>query len=302
MEEFFESKGKLTEYHLNQYQPSKPRLAIYDIKDYFIKYSKKRRKQDDLSYFKIIWFKSCNGNYFIDLKRYELYENCIFVVKKDETQYFGRNLNHEGTLIYFNEEFFNSIKDVDLFFEKDINNTAYINPFCQLNYMDTIVFQDYLNLIKDELANQNDTFNEKSIINCFKMFLMHLKYLRNKFYIVNRPQIVHNKNGLLLIKFIQLVDEDYKKGLNVSEYAKIINISPRSLCNLTSKALEKSPSQIINERIISEAQKMLLNTNLSIKQIGYDLGFDDCSYFVKYFKKHTAMFPLDFRKKMTQLI
>lgn len=77
---------------------------------------------------------------------------------------------------------------------------------------------------------------------------------------------------------------------------KKITISPRRLSNLTFKFLEKSPLKIIDGRVISEAQKMLLHDNFTIKEIGNDLGFSHASYFVKYFKKHTAVSPLDFRK------
>ena len=53
---------------------------------------------------------------------------------------------------------------------------------------------------------------------------------------------------------------------------------------------------MVQERIILEAQRMLLYSNLNVSQIGYRLGFDDASYFVKYFKKHTSVSPSEFRK------
>ena len=55
---------------------------------------------------------------------------------------------------------------------------------------------------------------------------------------------------------------------------------------------------MIQERLILEAQRMLLYSNLNINQIGYRLGFDDASYFVKYFKKHTNISPSEFRKSV----
>jgi AraC-like DNA-binding protein len=53
---------------------------------------------------------------------------------------------------------------------------------------------------------------------------------------------------------------------------------------------------MIQERIILEIQRLLLHSDLNINQIGYRLGFDDPSYFVKYFKKHTKISPSEFRK------
>ena len=56
---------------------------------------------------------------------------------------------------------------------------------------------------------------------------------------------------------------------------------------------------MIQERVILEAQRMLLYSNLHVNQIGYCLGFDDPSYFVKYFKKHALISPVEFRKSVS---
>jgi len=60
--------------------------------------------------------------------------------------------------------------------------------------------------------------------------------------------------------------------------------------------LGKLPKEIINDRVLLEAKRLLVHTNLSIKVIGQDLGFDDPAYFVRYFKKNTEMTPLEFRE------
>ena len=80
------------------------------------------------------------------------------------------------------------------------------------------------------------------------------------------------------------------------QYANKIRISQRTLSSLTFKLLEKSPLQIIDEKIISEAKKMMVNDNFTIKEISDDLGFSAASYFVKYFKRHTDISPVEFRK------
>ncbi|MEI6436138.1 MAG: helix-turn-helix domain-containing protein, partial [Bacteroidota bacterium] len=56
------------------------------------------------------------------------------------------------------------------------------------------------------------------------------------------------------------------------------------------------PKEIINDRILLEAKRLLVHTNLSIKELGQDLGFDDPAYFVRYFKSHTASTPVEFRE------
>lgn len=100
------------------------------------------------------------------------------------------------------------------------------------------------------------------------------------------------------MRFINLIDENYKKGLPVSEYASIMNFSSRTLSDLTNNFLNKTPSQMIQERMILEAQRMLLHSDLNISQIADHLGFEDPSYFVKYFKKHVQQSPSDFKKSI----
>jgi AraC-like DNA-binding protein len=80
-----------------------------------------------------------------------------------------------------------------------------------------------------------------------------------------------------------------KNDLQTYEYKNIVR----------NQLLNKTPSQMIQERIILEAQRLLVHSELNVNQIGYRLGFDDPSYFLKYFKKHTKMSPSDFRKAIS---
>ena len=107
-----------------------------------------------------------------------------------------------------------------------------------------------------------------------------------------------DEKRILLVKFINLINENHKKGFTIAEYARRLHISSRSLSEFTHQLINKTPSQMIQERVILEAQRMLLYSNLHVNQIGYCLGFDDPSYFVKYFKKHALISPVEFRKSV----
>jgi AraC family transcriptional activator of pobA len=135
-------------------------------------------------------------------------------------------------------------------------------------------------------------------LRCYlKFFLIQIQYRWKKSNTIQGRQISpEDKKHFKLIKFIDLIEENYKKRLKISDYLRLMQISSRTLSNLTSQLLDKSPSEMINERIIAEAKRMLLSTSYNISKIGYHLGFDDDSYFVKYFKKHTSISPLDFRR------
>lgn len=98
-----------------------------------------------------------------------------------------------------------------------------------------------------------------------------------------------------LTKFNMLIDEFYKENKSVSFYAEKLHISANYLNMLCKKNLGISATQLIHQRITTEAKRLLQNTNLTIKEITYELGFSDNSYFSIFFKNQTNITPSDFR-------
>jgi AraC family transcriptional regulator, 4-hydroxyphenylacetate 3-monooxygenase operon regulatory protein len=97
-------------------------------------------------------------------------------------------------------------------------------------------------------------------------------------------------------QFFALVEEHYQQKRQVSEYADLMNKSPKTLTNLFRLYNEKSPLQIIFDRIMLEAKRLLLYTGLSAKEISYKLGFEDQAHFSKFFKKQAGLTISDFSK------
>lgn len=87
-----------------------------------------------------------------------------------------------------------------------------------------------------------------------------------------------------------LVEEHFKKEHSVAFYAEKLFKSPKTLSNTFSK-INKSPLQIIHDRIILEAKRQLTYTEKTTKEIAYDIGFDDASHLSRLFKKQTGMSP-----------
>ncbi|RZL44124.1 MAG: AraC family transcriptional regulator [Pedobacter sp.] len=98
------------------------------------------------------------------------------------------------------------------------------------------------------------------------------------------------------MKFKQLLETNFRHQHTVAEYANLLNISSKTLVNHTNDAVLRTPLAIINDRIILEAKRLLLHSSLNVNEIGFQLGFDDASYFVKFFKKQVKRSPTEFRK------
>lgn len=100
----------------------------------------------------------------------------------------------------------------------------------------------------------------------------------------------------LLARFLRLIDVHFKEERSVAFYAKELNISPNYLNIICNKALHASASSLIQNRVLIEAKRLLKASEMSVKEIVFDLGFYDHANFSKFFKAHTGMSPSAFKE------
>ena len=99
----------------------------------------------------------------------------------------------------------------------------------------------------------------------------------------------------LIRSFNYLVEQHFKTLHTVADYAELMHKSPKTLSNLFSKVGGKTPLQYIQERKMLEARRWLHHTDKSIKEVAYDLGFEDLQSFSRFFKKHQGVSPTQFK-------
>ncbi|OUS03587.1 AraC family transcriptional regulator [Flavobacteriales bacterium 33_180_T64] len=100
----------------------------------------------------------------------------------------------------------------------------------------------------------------------------------------------------IIRQFNLLVEANFREKHKVSDYASLLNKSPKTISNLFTKYNNKTPLQVINDRIILEAKKLLLLSEKSSKEIAFDLGFNEASHFSKFFKTQVGVSPIHFKK------
>lgn len=126
-------------------------------------------------------------------------------------------------------------------------------------------------------------------------------------FIIKNTRLLKAKNGLtetaksskvdLLRSFNFLVEQHFKTQHSVGFYAEQLFKSPKTLSNNFAK-LNRSPLQIIHERIVLETKRLLIYTDKTAKEIAYEVGFDDASHLSRLFKKYTSQSPSDFKKQL----
>ena len=139
----------------------------------------------------------------------------------------------------------------------------------------------------------SDHIQHEMLLVLLKRLIIVITQLARSEYIPDKK--LQDSRFDIIRKFNLLVEADFRTEHSVAYYAARLNKSPKTLSNLFALYGDQTPLQIIQERILMEAKRLLYYTNLSVKQITYQLGFEDAAYFSNFFKRHTSLSPVDFR-------
>lgn len=212
---------------------------------------------------------------------------------------FFQFLSGEDLVVYqFNREFY-CIKDHDqevscaglLFF-----GNGHI-PIIELNEKERRKLDVLQEVFLDELETKDTIQAEMLRMLMARFIIISTRLLKAKEGFV---ETVSNTKVDLLREFNMLVETHFKTEHSVSFYANKLFKSPKTLSNNFAK-LNTSPLQIIHERIILEAKRLLIYTDKTAKEIAYEIGFDDASHLSRLFKKHTTLSPSDFKKQLKKV-
>ena len=112
--------------------------------------------------------------------------------------------------------------------------------------------------------------------------------------------IIKDPTFLLVNKFRNLVEQNFKEIHLVKEYADLVNESPAHLNKIVKSITGENASKFIIKRIVLEAKRLLIYTDLSNKEISFKMNYDDPSYFSRLFRKKVGTSPSEFRIQMKQ--
>ncbi len=139
-------------------------------------------------------------------------------------------------------------------------------------------------------------------IEMLQMLLKRFLILSTRIYKEQKNIVQVQVNKMDIIRnFCFLVEVHFRTKHSVSEYAELLNKPAKSLTNLFSAHIEKSPLQIIQDRIFLEAKRVLTNSEKSIKEIAFELGFDDLQSFSRFFKNKQGVSPKEFKGVSSKL-
>jgi AraC family transcriptional regulator, transcriptional activator of pobA len=245
-------------------------------------------------FYHVLWFQKGSATHLVDFTPVKIKPNTLLFLNKDTVQRFDKKGGFDGKAILFTDHFFCKSENDSLFLRSSIlfNDLFAVS---QIKMSKTAsLFANLFQSITTELANEKDIAQSGILKNLLHNLLLLAERERRKqdFTALKKSA---DLDYVMLLK--DLLENNYHKQKLVSNYAQKINVTEKRLNQATSKILGKSPKKMIDERVMLEAKRLLVHTHESIKEIGFELGFREPTNFIKFFRKHSHLTPVEFREQ-----
>jgi AraC family transcriptional regulator, transcriptional activator of pobA len=247
------------------------------------------------NYFSLIWVREGNGKIKADFAEYDFEANSLFAFSPYQPYMITADKPIKGIAIYFHPEFFCIFKH-----HKEVScngvlyNNVYQPPFVNVDENSAATFTMLCEQIKAEMQNP-DLAQYELLVSYLKIFLITASRLKTQQQPQAAVEMKDNKEPFILQKLKDAIEDNFKTKHSPAAYADLLYITPKALAKITKSHFNKTLSSLINERIIIEAKRELYLTDKTVKEIAYELGYEDEYYFSRFFKVNTDVSPQLYR-------
>jgi len=259
----------------------------YNLSDFLIPHRK--------GYYFMAFVKQGNSRHWIDMTPYILKPNTFYFTTPHQVHLKEEAAPLTGIILSFTNDFLVSDNEGVLKTLPIIQN-PYNGHELSLHTQDQLFVEDILEKILAEYDSRT-TWQHTMLLSYMKVLLVHLSRL----YIQQFNDKEHTSERLLLKKYLARIDQSYTQHHEVGDYAEMLNISAGHLSEVVKEQSGKPAITHIHERLSLEAKRLLFHTDHSIKEIAFHLGFEDASYFNRFFKRLTGFTPLHFRDNFREM-
>jgi len=238
-----------------------------------------------------VWNRGCPMSIVVNQVTYELLKNDIIILTNHHRI---ENVCFETTrLIKFNLPFINQVGDK---VQNSLLDTLFFNvtsvPILSIEENELDAFENSWDIFCIEMKSKDNLQYDmlQSILK--RIIILCARKLKKE-----RTTASAEREADILREFRFLVENYFVKHHDVAFYASMLNKSPKTLSNLFSSLSDRTPIDIIHERIMVHARKQIFHTTKSIKEIAYDLGYEDSQTFSRFFKNKEGLSPVQYREK-----
>jgi AraC family transcriptional regulator, transcriptional activator of pobA len=239
----------------------------------------------------IVWNRGAAQDLILDEMRIEMPANTFFALNVSHS--FRLERSEDAVIWQFNKGFYCIVTH-----DAEVSCTGLLfygwreREAILLNEQDTHSFALLTEVFQEEFNNRDNIQME--------MLRVLLKRLIIKLTRLIRDQSPAGGLSLAELDTVRqynlLVENNYKNIHQVQEYAALMFKSPKTLSNLFAKYSDRSPVQVIADRIFLESKRLMLYTSKSTAEIGFELGFEEPAHFSRFFKKMAGQSPTEFRR------
>jgi len=246
-------------------------------------------------FYEIVWFEEGEGVHYVDFNEYPVTSGTVFFISPGQMHAFDGRHDQKGVVLKICSDLLSDASNSDsIYLRYNVFNAFDHLPYRIVSKDSSKKLADIVRAIEDELAISNSIGHKEYLQSLIKLFLIRVQRCSSVEgnTILNPVRTSHKT----FLTFRQLIEENYKTLHTVKDYASLLGITTKTLTQYVNDCSSFSPLEIINNRIILEAKRLLRYSNLMVKEIGFRLGFEDPSYFVKFFKRQVGQSPADYRE------
>lgn len=267
-------------------------IIVYDLK-HFIDHHQDIKFPHRHSFYQVLFITEGEGSHIIDFETHLVKKGMIYFLAPSQVHEWLFSKNTNGILINFNENLFSSF----------LANSHYVNdfPFFTANGMHSSIdlsSDNYSEKIQELLISIQKEFLvcDECKLDLIKTMLLQIFLLVNRKVTFSQSQPANRNNYLVFRNFEKLIEQNFTTMRMPKDYANLLFVTPNHLNALCNQLTGKSAGDIIRNRVLLEAKRLLVNSNQNISEIAWHLSFEDNSYFSKFFKKYEGITPDEFRK------
>ncbi|MCU7549964.1 helix-turn-helix domain-containing protein [Chitinophagaceae bacterium LB-8] len=247
------------------------------------------------NYYSLIWIKEGAGKLKTGFSEYNFEQNSLFSFAPYQPFLFSSKFI-KGVAIYFHSDFFCIHKhQTEVTCNGVLFNNIYDIPFFSVDEHLEATLNGVIEQIKSEIQNPGIAQYEL-LISFMKIFLIAASRSKSQ----QQPHTLQlkqvKKEPFILQDLKDAIEKEFKSKHAPRDYAVLLNISLNALTKITKTHFNKNLTNLITERIIIEAKRELYLTNKSVKELAYELGYEDEYYFSRFFKKNASISPQMYRE------
>lgn len=242
------------------------------------------------TFYLVMWITRGSGTHTIDFKTYPVAAHQLYFLTPGQVHSWQLSADIEGFNLFFEANFFRSRFGSRLF-QYPFYHSHQHQPLLEVAGSSGL----FGNLFRYAWQEYDGHLPNRSEV--FLSFVHLILETASRLYTEQRTDTDTNLYDRIR-QYEELLERQFLTVREVSQYADQMNLTPNYLNAICKKVLGKTASQLLHERQVIEAQRLLTHTAQSVKEIGFQLGFEDPSYFVRFFKKHTRQTPAEFRQAL----